>query len=250
MPGFFESRQIGKTCGGRSCLAAAGAAVLASMGPRFAAYLMCCVPLACGVTPLDSVVAERVAGVAGGGEGAGAGVGASGGDATTGGSSGTAGTAGTGGTPVSPDCQKPSAGLFRLRDRAQNRCVQKGVADTVLVAVFHAFLDADCESLDAQWELREVVPGFFAIYNTGVGDNLDVRAGATTDGTPIVLYMPRPSDNQLFAFGERAAPYYALEPQNATAKCVEVVGTGAQLFPCDESNEKQEFTLERLDCAP
>jgi hypothetical protein len=216
---------------------------------RSAAYLTFFVPLACGTTPLDSVVAERVAGVAGGGDGAGAvgGVGASGGDATTGGSSGSGGA---GGTAVSPDCQKPAAGLFRLRDRAQNRCVQKGVPDTVLVAVFHAFLDADCESLDAQWELREVVPGFFAIYNTGVGDNLDVRAGATTDGTPIVLYMPRPSDNQLFAFGERTAPYYALEPQNATAKCVEVVGTGAQLFPCDESNDKQEFALERLDCPP
>jgi hypothetical protein len=219
------------------------------MGLRSVAYLAFLVPLACGTTPLDSVVAERIAGAAGS-EGAGAVAGVGGTEATSGGSSGSGQVGGSGGSGISPECQTPMAGVFRLRDRAENRCVQKGMADPVLVAVFHALLDTDCESPDAQWELREVGPDLFAVFNPSVGDNLDVRAGANLDGTPIVLYMPRASENQTFAFAPRTPPYYALEPQNTTAKCVEAVGNGAQLFPCDDANEAQEFTLERLDCPP
>jgi ricin-type beta-trefoil lectin protein len=202
-------------------------------------------PIACGTTPLDSVVAERVNGAGRGGE---ANAGGGGTDAA-----GTGGSVAGGGTDAGgsagSDCQVATApGRYVLRDR-ENRCVQKGADGFVFTApIFFALLDANCDSLDAQWDLLQVGPGIFALLNVGVNNNLDVQAGDPTDGTPIVLYMPHPGTNQSFVLQRRTAPYYALEPQNAMQKCVETVGTAAQVFPCDTANEAQDFTLTRVDC--
>src|SRR6478752_10534613 len=192
------------------------------------------VSFACGTTPLDSVVAERVVGVAGDGDGGSAAAGGGGrggaggktggsGASTIGGfvSGGSSGTAG--GTS---DCQSPVAGRYLLRDRVSELCMQKGAPDLTL-PVFNALLAADCDSLEAQWDLVDV-PGGIALLNTGTGYNLDVRAGVSSDGTPIVLYSPHPSANQTFVFSARTPPYYALEPQNAPQKCIEAVGTGVR----------------------
>jgi hypothetical protein len=218
--------------------------------------------LACGSTPLDSVVADVTnrAGTEGGGASAGSnadagtgGLGASGGkiDGGSGGSGGTGGANGgiAGGAGAS-DCQSdvPTPGLYQVRDRATDRCLQKGADDPTLHPVYHALLDADCSVPEAKWELREIVPNFYAVYNTGIDANLDVRAGATTDGTLLVLYKPQPQQNQLFRFLPRTPPYFALEPQNAVNKCVEAVGSGAQLFPCEDANQAQDFNLVRVDC--
>jgi hypothetical protein len=215
--------------------------------------------LGCGTTPLDSVVAESVTsggtdtGGAGnsGGRGGSSGSGAIGAESGTGGSGGSGGpeggSGGSGGGAL--DCQSPAPGRYLVRDRAGERCLQKGAEDTVFTAkIFNALLDADCSLPEAQWEFKEVIPNFYALHNFGIDTNLDVKAGLTTDGTPIVLYSPHPSDNQLFAFAARTPPYFALEPQNAVQKCVEVVGTGAQLFPCDDANQAQDFSLVRVDC--
>jgi hypothetical protein len=243
--GFFKSKQIDPV--GRPCLTHGGGVL------RAAICVSAFGAVACGTTPLDSVVAERISGAGTGGDGgggaiAGAGMGgALAGGTMAGGGSDTGGTdAGGSGGGAAPDCQTAAPGRFLVRDRA-DRCIQRGAPDTVFGApIYNALLDPDCESFDAQWDVLEVVPRFYALLNVGVNNNLDVRAGAVTDGTPIVLYMPHPNNNQLFAFVQRTPPYYALEPQNVTDKCVEVVGTGAELFPCDESNEAQDFSLTRV----
>jgi len=206
--------------------------------------------LACGTTPLDSVVAERVVGVAGDGDGgsAPAGGGGRGGGAGTSAGRGGAGTAGlgnAGSSGSSSTCQMPLPGRYLLRDR-NGLCMQKGAPDPTL-PVFNALLAADCDSLDAQWDLVDV-PSGVALLNTGTGYNLDVRAGVSSDGTPIVLYSPHPSANQTFVFSARTTPYYALEPQNAVQKCIEAVGTGVRLYPCDDTEPAQDFSLLRIDC--
>lgn len=223
--------------------------------------------LACGTTPLDSVVAEGVmnnAGTDGGGgvPSAGSGgstggtgdtgaVGADGGSVSgsnTAGGGTDAGTSGAAGAAGAPDCQSPAPGRYVIRDRAKDRCLKKGAEDVVVPGIYNALLDADCSSPEAQWDLLEVVPNFYAIHNTGVDANLDVRAGLMSDGTPIVLYLPHASTNQLFALAPRTPPYYALEPQNVLQKCVQAVGSGAQLFPCDTMSQAQDFSLVRVDC--
>ncbi len=216
----------------------------------------------CGTTPLDSVIAERVssAGTQSGGSAIGgtsmtAGNGASAAEggsvgAGTGGSGGTENNAGAAGSGGSADCQAelPSPGRYQLLDRVGDRCLQKGEPDPTLYPVFAAFLSGDCAVAEAEWELREVIPNAYAIYNMGLDANLDVRAGLTSDGTPIVLYTPRPGTNQLFRFRHHGGAYFALEPQNAVGKCVEAVGAGAELYPCDDTNRAQDFELVRVDC--
>jgi hypothetical protein len=164
--------------------------------------------------------------------------------AVSGGSdSGSAGSAG------SSECQSPipGPGRYLIRDRVGDRCLQKGEPDATLFAVFTALLDGDCSVPEAEWDLLEVPPNY-ALHNVGIDANLDVRTGAWTDGTPLVLYMPRAGSNQLFAIRSHTPPYFALEPQNALGKCVEAVGAGAELFPCDDTNQAQDFDLIRADC--
>ena len=170
------------------------------------------------------------------------------------GGGGTAGAdagSGGGGGGGSADCQvtSPSPGRYMVRDRLFGRCLQKGDVDPVLHApVYSALLDSDCSVQEAQWDFLEVLPGEYALHNTGFDGNLDVRAGLTSDGTPIVLYTPHPNDNQLFEFLPRTPPYFALEAKNADDKCVQVVGAGARIYPCDDANQAQDFSIVRVDC--
>lgn len=231
---------------------------LASLGP---AWLVAAGTFACGTTPLDSVILEEVVsnagsgGSAAGGSGAVAGtgaIGAEGGSAsggTGGAEAGSAGASGGGGDGGAPECTVPAPGRYQVRDRVGDRCLQKGEVDPVLHApVYSALLDGDCSVPEAQWEFREIIAGGYALYNIGSDANLDVRAGSTVAGTPIVLYTPLPLDNQLFWFLPRTPPYFALEAQNAPGKCVEAVGAGARLYPCDDTNQAQDFNLVRVDC--
>ena len=205
----------------------------------------------CGTTPLDSVIAEGVTNTAGadtGGSGSGgmspaAGKGAGG---SVGGSD--SGGAGAGGSAGSSDCPIPAPGRYEIRDRVGDRCMQKGEPDPTLYPVYHALLDGDCSVPEAEWDFYDL--GFkYALHNVGIDANLDVRAGSSTDGTPLVLYMPRlGGTNQVFTLEPHTPPYFALRPLNAPGKCVEAVGGGAQLFPCDDTNRAQDFNLVRVDC--
>lgn len=171
----------------------------------------------------------------------------------SGGSAGAeAGTSGMAGGGGSSDCQSPipAPGRYQVRDRLTDRCLQKGAADAQLFGVYAALLDADCSAPEAQWDMVPVpnFANFYALHNAGIDANLDVRQGLKDDGTPIVIYKPQPLANQTFGFLPRTPPYFALEPQHSMNKCVEVVRSGAQLFPCDDTNQAQDFNLVRVDC--
>jgi len=226
-----------------------------------AACLMTVGTVGCGTTPLDSVVAEVMSsggtdggGQATGGSSATAGSGAAGAEGGSsgsgnGGSAGTEPNAGAAGSAGS-DCQvtEPTPGRYQILDRVGNRCLQKGEPDPTLYPVFAAWLSGDCAVPEAEWELREINVDQYAIFNVGGDANLDVRAGLTNDGTPIVLYTPRPGKNQLFEFQHHEGAYFALMPQHAVGKCVEAIGAGAQLYPCNDTNRAQDFELVRVDC--
>lgn len=204
----------------------------------------------CGTTPLDSVIAEGFMNH-GGTDTGGSGSGGMSADVAGGGSfSGGGSDGGNGGSAGSPDCQSSTfePGRYQIRDRVGDRCLQKGEPDPTLYPVFTALLAGDCSVPEAEWDFFDLGSNLYALHNVGIDANLDVRAGASIDGTPLVLYMPRQGTNQTFMVRPHVAPYFALIPLNAVTKCVEAVGAGAQLSPCDDTVRAQDFNLVRVDC--
>ena len=177
---------------------------------------------ACTTTPIDAIVAET-------------------GDPEDGGASSDTG--------VDLDaCSSPellAPGVYRLRARASQRCAGVGSPTTVFAEpAFDVELFADCGGMGRSWELVAAsFPQQFQLRNRAVGYNLDVRSGATEDGTPLVLFEPHALSNQRFFLRARNDEYFEIAPASVVTRCLTEVGAEIQISACDSDEQTQDFEL-------
>jgi hypothetical protein len=188
----------------------------ASLKTSLGGVIALCWSLGCGTTPLDAVVSET------GAEGAAA---------------------------ADPSCSEPGAGRFNLRAVQTSLCLSMGAPTLVFGdPAFMTEMLKDCASLLAQWDLTPSFGDTYTLRNVESQLSLDVRTGADTPGTPLILFAPNTLDNQRFELRPRAKNDYELSPRNAPTLCAQPAAGGVQIWPCQASNLGQSFQLDLLSC--
>jgi Ricin-type beta-trefoil lectin domain-like len=149
--------------------------------------------------------------------------------------------------PQTDSCLVPSRGRFTLS--LEGGCLRRGDPTSVFgESAFATELTMDCSDARAEWNLTPAAAGTFTLVNVDTRLALDVRAGSSFPGTPVLLYDPNGLDNQLFWPRLRPGGAYALQPRHAPELCVDARGDEIEAWPCDTTNENQALHFARVSC--